>query len=127
MLAIGTCDKLAGGTRVLAIGAVAVGTAGGTRVLAIGAVTAGGSRVHWCSNSWDSSSVEALTVHNRYCDGCMVQPALPIQAATLLHQQKSLLEHQMRLMNQQILKYRVWQDMWCVSVHVTWLVLCWHL
>ena len=45
MLAIGTCDKLAGGTRVLAIGAVAVGTAGGTRVLAIGAVTAGGSRV----------------------------------------------------------------------------------
>ena len=44
-----------------------------------------------------TQQLEALTVHNRYCDGCMVQPALPIQAATLLHQQKSLLEHQMRL------------------------------
>ena len=61
-----------------------------------------------------TQQLEALTVHNRYCDGCLVQPALPIQAATLLHQQKSLLEHQMRLMNQQILKYRV-RDVWvCV-------------
>ena len=55
-----------------------------------------------------TQQLEALTVHNRYCDGCMVQPALPIQAATLLHQQKILLKHQMRLMNQQILNYQVW-------------------
>ena len=65
-----------------------------------------------------TQQLEALTVHNRYCDGCMVQPALPIQAATLLHQQKILLKHQMRLMNQQILNYQVYGMFLRLYMHV---------
>ena len=69
-----------------------------------------------------TQQLEALTVHNRYCDGCMVQPALPIQAATLLHQQKILLKHQMRLMNQQILNYQVWHvpTPVCICMQCAW-------
>ena len=58
-----------------------------------------------------TQQVESLTLHNRYCEGQLARPNLPHAALVKLHEQKSLLEHQMRLMNEQILKYRV-----CVSV-----------
>ena len=74
-----------------------------------------------------TQQVEALTLHNRYCEGQLTRPNLPHAALMKLHEQKNLLEQQMRLMNEQILKYRVCVmcvhacvracvDVWCVCV-----------